>query len=440
MNDVIAVSAGTAHTMAIRSDNSLWAWGSNESYSRLGDGTTEARHLPVRIMADVIAVSAGFGGTVAIKTDGSLWAWGEIGFEEIYSSDTPIKIMDDVVAVSTSGSAIMVIKVDGGLWAWGGNNLGQLGDGTTNFSFTPIKILDDVVAVSTGTSRSAAITADGSLWVWGGNVFGGLGDGTTTNRHEPLKIMDDVISVSIGLDHMAAIKTDGSLWIWGRPTVVEGIRPFNQIPTHSMDNVVAVSAGGRVISTFSGEVFYTLALRADASLWTWGANHNGQLGDGDTTSRMRTEPAKIMDNVMLPGRVEPIAPLPPPPPIPYVRAIPNTPTLRFTIGSNNFLHNETVQQLEVAPFISQGRTMIPLRVIAESLGAEVDWDSATRTVIITNHEEIITLTVDVPLPDDMGTPIILNGFTFVPVRYVSEKLGATIHWDGDSNAVYIYKK
>jgi hypothetical protein len=113
-------------------------------------------------------------------------------------------------------------------------------------------------------------------------------------------------------------------------------------------------------------------------------------------------------------------------------------TLRFTIGSNNFFRNETVQQAEVAPFISQGRTMIPLRIIAEALGAKVDWNNATRTVIITGREETINLTVDVPLPGDMGTPVFVNGFTFVPVRYVSETLGATVRWDGENNAVYIY--
>ncbi|MCL2578354.1 MAG: copper amine oxidase N-terminal domain-containing protein, partial [Defluviitaleaceae bacterium] len=114
------------------------------------------------------------------------------------------------------------------------------------------------------------------------------------------------------------------------------------------------------------------------------------------------------------------------------------PTLRFTIGSNSFLHNDMVKQATVAPFISQERTMVPLRIIAEALNAEVDWDSTTRTVIITGRGETINLIVDVPLPDDMGTPVIVNGSTFVPVRYVSETLGATVRWDGENKAVYIY--
>ncbi|MCL2577768.1 MAG: copper amine oxidase N-terminal domain-containing protein, partial [Defluviitaleaceae bacterium] len=115
----------------------------------------------------------------------------------------------------------------------------------------------------------------------------------------------------------------------------------------------------------------------------------------------------------------------------------NAPTLRFIVGSNNFLHNGIVKQTENAPFISQERTMVPLRIIAEALNAEVGWDSDTRTVIITGRGETINLVVDVPLPDDMGTPVIVNGSTFVPVRYVSETLGATVQWDGENKAVYI---
>ena len=81
--------------------------------------------------------------------------------------------------------------------------------------------------------------------------------------------------------------------------------------------------------------------------------------------------------------------------------------------------------------------MIPLRIIAEALNAEVNWNNNTRTVIIARHGETINLIVDVPLPDDMGTPVIVNGSTFVPVRYVSETLGATVQWDGESKVVYI---
>jgi len=113
-------------------------------------------------------------------------------------------------------------------------------------------------------------------------------------------------------------------------------------------------------------------------------------------------------------------------------------TLRFTIGNPNFSHNGTTQQAEAAPFLSNGRTMVPIRIIAEALGAEAGWDDVTRTVTITGHDgETLSLVVDIPLPDNMGTPTIVNGLTFVPARYVSEALGAFVRWDETNSAIYV---
>ena len=434
MNDVVSVSMG-GHTMAIKSDGSLWGWGGN-SNGQIGDGTTVSQQTPVRIMDDVVAVSAGFGMTMAIRSDSSLWAWGRIGLENNFSSSEPIRIMDEVIAVSTSYHTL-VIKPDSSLWAWGGNSFGQLGDGTTIFRDTPVKIMDDVIAVSAGDIHSKAIRADGSLWAWGRNFEGMLGDGTTTDRHTPVKILDEVAYVSTGIKHTAAIRTDGSLWIWGVDYGAEyyGTEfesyygyPFFHVPTWIMDDVVAVSTGGFLGP--GGASHHTVAVRTDGSLWTWGMNSGGQLGDGTTTDR--NEPKKIMENVMLPGGATQI-------PLPNASPSPNTPTLRFTINSNHFSHNGTTQQADAAPFISHGRAMVPLRIVAEALGVEVDWDNDTRTVIIAGRGETMYLVVDVPLPDDMGTPIIVNGLTFVPVRYVSEKLGATVRWDGENASVYVYQ-
>jgi len=142
------VSAGGTHTVAIRTDGTLWAWGSNGG-GRLGDGTTTNRHSPVRIgtASDWASVSAGGNHTVGVRTGGTLWAWGS-------------------------------------------NGSGQLGDGTTTFGTAPIRIgsASDWASVSAGSSHNVGVRTDGTLWAWGWNGSGQLGDGTTTTRHSPVQI------------------------------------------------------------------------------------------------------------------------------------------------------------------------------------------------------------------------------------------------------------
>ncbi|WP_295612432.1 hypothetical protein [uncultured Lamprocystis sp.] len=137
------LASGHLHSMAIKTDGNLWAWGWN-SHGQLGDDTTTDRSTPVQVLTGVAAVAAGEAHTLAIKTDGSLWAWG---------------------------------------WNWNG----QLGDGTTDH-FTPVQVLTGVAAVAAGYLHSLALKTDGSLWAWGYNSVGALGDGTTTDHLSPVPV------------------------------------------------------------------------------------------------------------------------------------------------------------------------------------------------------------------------------------------------------------
>jgi len=280
------IASGTFHTLAIKSDGSLWAWGLN-AHGELGDGTNTNRVSPVKIMDDVASVSAGQYYSMAIKTDGSLWVWGcningQLGDGTTDYRNKPYKIMDNVICVSAGGECALAVKDDYSLWAWGANDYGQLGDGTTTDKMTPIKIMDDVKLTSAGSWHAAAIKSDGSLWEWG--------YGRTT---APEKVLDDVKSISLGGYHTMAIKTDGSLWAWGgnySGQLGDGTTEDKYSPIRIMDGVKSVSAGNGY--TLHG---YTLAVKTDDSLWAWGINFWGQLGDG-TTAR-KTLPVKIMDEV-----------------------------------------------------------------------------------------------------------------------------------------------
>lgn len=120
-----------------------------------------------------------------------------------------------------SGYHSMALKDDGTVWAWGDNTWGELGDGTTEEHLTPVQVsgLTDVISLSAGLRYSLALKRDGTVWAWGRNEYGQLGDGMTEERHTPVQVLglSGVIAVDAhpGGDHSLAIKNDGTVWGWG---------------------------------------------------------------------------------------------------------------------------------------------------------------------------------------------------------------------------------
>ncbi len=275
------MSAGWYHTLAIKTDGSLWAWESNRS-GQLGDGTATDRATPVQVLTGVAAASASAVHSLARKTDGSLWAWGwngvgQLGDGTTTDRSTPVKVLTGVAAVSVGGDHSLALKTDGSLWAWGSNWYGQLGDGTRTDRSTPVQVLTGVAAVTGGNAHTLALKTDGGLWAWGWDPYGVLGDGTATHRSTPVQVLTGVAAVSAGFYHTLAIKTDGSLWAWGYNgdgRLGDGTTTDRSTPVQILTGVAAVSTG----------IYHTLARKTDGSLWAWGSNWYGQLGDGTTTN------------------------------------------------------------------------------------------------------------------------------------------------------------
>jgi alpha-tubulin suppressor-like RCC1 family protein len=281
MDNVTSVSTGGNHVFAIKSDGSLWAWGYN-NYGQLGDGSTTNRVSPVKIMDNAESVAAGSSHSIVVTTDGSLWAWGYNNYGQLGDGSTtnrvsPVKIMDYAKIIAVGSSHSIVITTDGSLWAWGYNYYGQLGDGTTSNKLTPYKVLENVIDVTVGHNSTAVITTDESLWAWGYNNYGQLGDGTRINRSSPVFVMDNVSRVSTGGFHTLAIKTDGTLWAWGWNNygqLGDGTLVNKSSPIKVMNNVSSVATGAQ----------HSLVSKSDSSLWSWGINIYGQLGNGTQTN------------------------------------------------------------------------------------------------------------------------------------------------------------
>lgn len=277
-----SVSAGTWFAVAIKADGTMWSWGQNSSWGQLGNGTYSSSDTPKQIGSGFVNVASGSFTSIATKHDGTLWGWGQnegkLADGTHRSSLVPKMIGAEFSSVSLGLHGVVASKTDGTLWYWGAR------------SYLPIQTptsVSDFVSVSTGSSHSMAITTDGSLWAWGENSKGQLGDGSTTRSVTPKKIGTGFARVSTGspadLDagdsFTVAIKTDGTLWAWGR-------NQHGQLGDGTMeDSLVPKLIGSGFSDVAAGDAF-TIATKTDGSLWGWGRNHYGQLGDGTTTDSL----------------------------------------------------------------------------------------------------------------------------------------------------------
>ena len=168
-------------------------------------------------------VSANLSHTIALKTNGSLWGWGKNFNGQVAAGRTGrIGKDSDWAFVSTSAITTLALKTDGSLWAWGGNGDGQFGNGTSCNSISEgirrgiVRIGTDTdwVAVAAGNT-SAGIKANGSLWVWGANGSGQLGNGTQEPSLVPIQVPGAWAFVTTGPSIIAAVRPDGTLWCWG---------------------------------------------------------------------------------------------------------------------------------------------------------------------------------------------------------------------------------
>lgn len=291
LTDVVSVSAGTTHMMALKKDGTVWGWGHNYD-GQVGNGNTDNMGKPVQVvgLTDVVDVSAGSYKTLAVKSDGTVWAWGEniqsylvdVNTNSQLTAPVQVKGINDVISVSMGGNAL-VLKKDGTVWGWGSNATGGLGEDGGFTSRKPVKIrgLSDIVAISAGGLFNAALRNDGTVWAWGENLDYELGSEAIQGFSKtPVQIkgLTDVVSIDANFKNVIALKSDGTVWTWGS-------NEFGQLGNNSTVSKSAVpvhvSALNDIVSVSSG-VNYFIAVDKNGDVWGWGNNTFFQIGNGSS--------------------------------------------------------------------------------------------------------------------------------------------------------------
>lgn len=303
------VANGITFTVAIKTDGTLWSWGLN-AYGQLGTNTTTSRSSPVQTITggtNWVQVACGNYHAAAIKTDGTLWLWGYNYWGQIGNNTSgpasPFMVSSPVqtITIGTNWKQVScgyghtaAIKTDGTLWTWGLSTNGMLGDNTTTSKSSPVQTVaggTNWQQVACGYFYTAAIKTDGTLWTWGLNTNGQLGDNTITNRSSPIQTVTGGTSwkqVACGLAHAAAIKTDGTLWLWGNNN--NGQLAINTITSNSSP-VQTITRGTDWKQVACGDR-HTTAIKTDGTLYCWGYNNVGQLGNNTITDR--SSPVQIV--------------------------------------------------------------------------------------------------------------------------------------------------
>ncbi len=318
------ISAGKAHTAIIcGNDSAAISWGANAN-GELGVNDTLDRWLPVRVHGPgntgflhnikQIVIRENF--SVALMYDSTVWAWGynadgELGNDGTIDRVVPQQVhgpnnvgfLTGITQISAGYAHVLALKFDGTVWAWGDNTNGELGDSTTTNSLTPVQVhgllnvgfLTSVTQIAAGQQFNVVLQAGGYALSWGLDTNGELGDSSLIDKHIPVRVhgpgnigyLIGITSISAGGQHALALKIDSTVWSWGLNVNGElGNNTYGNISmvpqqVHGPSNIGFLMG----ITFIKAGDYFSGAIKADSTVWTWGFNSYGQLGVNDTTER-----------------------------------------------------------------------------------------------------------------------------------------------------------
>jgi alpha-tubulin suppressor-like RCC1 family protein len=306
---IVSVDSGSGHALALKSDGTMLAWG-GDFFGQLGNdaaGVDQSTPVAVVNATGIVAVAAGGSHSLALKSDGTVLAWGADTFGQLgdgganTDQPTPVTVSGatDIVSIAAGFSHSFALKSDGTVLAWGRDAVGQLGDGGSNADRstpTPISSLSGIVAIDAGEAHSLALQADGTVLAWGDDSNGQLGDGgSSTSQPVPVAVSNatEIVAIAAGSFHSLALRFDGTALAWGSD--LSG-QLGNGSTTSDQSTPVGVTNAGEVMAIAAGQR-HSLALRIDGTMLAWGEDQSGQLGDSEAKID-KTTPVAVLLNAL----------------------------------------------------------------------------------------------------------------------------------------------
>jgi alpha-tubulin suppressor-like RCC1 family protein len=332
---VTAIATGQYTCLVLLDGGEVWNWGST-FYGQLGAGPLATglaySSEPVRVKATgtdgapikATAIAGGGWHSLAMKDDGTVWAWGynfqgQLGDHSNANSNVPVQVVDNdrhpIKAKAIAGGSYHSLAAtpgDGTVWAWGRNDYGQLGNGSTTPSNVALQVLKDgkalkAEAIAGGGWHSLALLEDGTVMAWGSNYYGQLGNGSTTDSHVPVKVQgipavrEDgtlVKGTAIAADghNSLALLDDGTVWAWGWNNygqLGDGSTTDSHVPVKVQGIPVKATAIALAAPFVEEEGAHCLALLEDGTVMAWGSNYWGQMGDDKKGKDPRLLPAPV---------------------------------------------------------------------------------------------------------------------------------------------------
>jgi len=299
--DWCQVSAGTRNSLAVRTNGTAWGWGQN-FYGSLGDNSTTSRSSPVSVVGgftDWCQISAGgfFGNNIrfslGVRQNGTLWAWGynaqgQIGDSTTVSKSSPVSVVGGFTnwcQVSGGSDFALAVRQNGTAWGWGNNSNGNLGDNSTTTRTSPVSVVGgftdwcQVSAALSQSQHSLGVRQNGTAWAWGNGSNGRLGDNSTVSKSSPVSVVGgftDWCQVSGGNSFSIGLRSGGTLWAWG----YNGSGRLGNNSTTDSSSPVSVVGGFTDWCQADAGVGNAAAVRTNGTIWGWGQNNYGQLGEG----------------------------------------------------------------------------------------------------------------------------------------------------------------